>query len=89
MAACILLGALSGVMEAEVERIWQFMIPFAAVAAAPLASRRAVTWGIVAGVAMAYVVELRWDTTFSGVRQPLRAATTRACCRLADSRASR
>ena len=51
-------------MEAEVERIWQFMIPFAAVAAAPLASRRAVTWAIVAGVALAYVVELRWDTTF-------------------------
>jgi hypothetical protein len=63
-AACIVLGALSGVMEAEVERIWQFMIPFAAVAAAPLASRRAVTWAIAVGVAMAYVVELRWDTTF-------------------------
>ena len=64
VAACIVLGALSGVMEAEVERIWQFMIPFAAVAAAPLVSRRTVGWGIVAGVAMAYVVELRWDTTF-------------------------
>ena len=45
VAACIVLGALSGVMEAEVERIWQFMIPFAAVAAAPLVSRRAVTSG--------------------------------------------
>jgi hypothetical protein len=62
--ACVVLAAASGVMEAEVERIWQFAVPFAAVAAAPLSSRRVVEVAVVVAAVQAYVIELRWDTGF-------------------------
>jgi methylthioxylose transferase len=39
LAAIVLAGALSGETKGEVERIWLFMTPFAAVAAAPAAAR--------------------------------------------------
>jgi hypothetical protein len=39
LAAIVLTGALSGETKGEVERIWLFMTPFAAVAAAPVAAR--------------------------------------------------
>jgi hypothetical protein len=39
LAAIVLAGALSGETKGEVERIWLFMTPFAAVAAAPAAVR--------------------------------------------------
>jgi hypothetical protein len=65
LLACVLLAALSGVIEAEVERILQFMVPFAAVAAAPLVrSRRWLAFGLAIGLAQAYFIEIRWDTTF-------------------------
>ncbi len=52
-------------MEAEVERIWQFLVPLAAVAAAPYAPAREWLWiGLAAGLLQAYAIELRWDTTF-------------------------
>jgi hypothetical protein len=47
VALCVLLSALSGVIEAEGERILQFLTPLAAVAAAPYArSRRWVFVGL-------------------------------------------
>jgi hypothetical protein len=64
LMACVVLAAASGVMEAEVERIWQFAVPFAAVAAAPLSSRRVVEVAVVVAALQAYVIELRWDTGF-------------------------
>ncbi len=64
LVACVVLAAASGVMEAEVERIWQFAVPFAAVAAAPLSSRRVVEVAVVLAALQAYVIELRWDTGF-------------------------
>lgn len=65
LIACLLLGVVSGVMEAEVERIWQFAVPLAAVSAAPLLrSRRWLVVGLALGLAEAYLIELRWDTTF-------------------------
>jgi len=64
LAACLLLGALSGVMEAEVERIWQFAIPFAAIAAAPLLGTRHARLLLAAGVVQAIVVQALYDTTF-------------------------
>jgi hypothetical protein len=64
LAICCLAAAASGVMEAEVERIWQFAVPLAAIAAAPVLTRRRVELAIVLGVLMAYAIELRWDTTF-------------------------
>ena len=65
LLACVLLAALSGVIEAEVERILQFMVPLAAVAAAPLIpSRRWLAIGLAIGLAQAYFIEIRWDTTF-------------------------
>ena len=65
LAICVIVGAASGVMEAEVERIWQFLGPLAAVAAAPYATGRRWVWaGLAAGLIEAYLIELRWDTTF-------------------------
>ncbi len=65
LVACLVLGAVSGVMEAEVERIWQFAVPLAAVAAASvLRSRRWLVVGLALGLAEAYLIELRWDTSF-------------------------
>jgi hypothetical protein len=64
LAGCLALAAASGVMEAEVERIWQFAVPFAAVAAAPLVSPRAARVAILLAALQAYVIEIRWDTTF-------------------------
>jgi hypothetical protein len=65
LLACVVLAALSGVIEAEVERILQFMVPFAAVAAAPLVpSRRWLAIGLAVGLAQAYFIEVRWDSTF-------------------------
>ena len=61
----LIVSAATGVIEAEVERIWQFLVPLAAVAAAPYATaRRWVVLGLAAGLVQAYVIELRWDTTF-------------------------
>jgi hypothetical protein len=52
-------------LQAEVERILQFMVPLAAVAAAPLIpSRRWLAIGLAIGLAQAYFIEIRWDTTF-------------------------
>ena len=65
LAACVVLAALSGVMEAEVERIWQFMIPAAAIASAPLLrSRRVLALVLMVGVAQAIGLELLFDTTW-------------------------
>jgi hypothetical protein len=65
LATCIVLGAASGVMEAEVERIWQFMVPLAAVAAAPLVrSRRWLVAGLGLALAQAYVIEILYDLSF-------------------------
>jgi methylthioxylose transferase len=65
LVACVALGAASGVMEAEVERIWQFLVPLAAVAAAPLVrSRRWLAVGLAVALAQAYVIELLWDLSF-------------------------
>lgn len=65
LIACLVLGVVSGVMEAEVERIWQFAVPLAAVSAAPLLrSRRWLVAGLALGLAEAYLIELRWDTSF-------------------------
>jgi hypothetical protein len=65
LVACLVLGALSGVMEAEVERIWQFAVPFAAIAAAPvLRSRRWLVVALVLALLEAYVIELRFDASF-------------------------
>jgi hypothetical protein len=61
LAAIVLAGALSGETKGEVERIWLFMTPFAAVAAAPAAAR----WrpepvlGLLAGQALAVEVLFR------------------------------
>jgi hypothetical protein len=65
LVACLVLGALSGVMEAEVERIWQFAVPFAAIAAAPvLRSRRWLVVALVLALVEAYVIEIRFDASF-------------------------
>jgi hypothetical protein len=65
LAACIAVGAASGVMEAEVERIWQFLVPLAAVAAAPLVrSRRWLAAGLAVALAEAYLIELLYDLSF-------------------------
>ena len=65
LLACLALAALSGVLEAEVERILQFAVPFAAVAAAPVVrSHRWLALGLALGLAQAYFIEVRWDTTF-------------------------
>ena len=65
LAVCVIVGAATGVMEAEVERIWQFLGPLAAVAAAPyVTGRRWLYAGLAAGLIEAYLIELRWDTTF-------------------------
>ena len=64
LLACVVLGVASGVMEAEVERLWQFVVPLAAVCAAAVTTRRWAAIGIAAGAAQALIVELRWDTTF-------------------------
>ena len=64
LVACGLLAVVSGVMAAEVERIWQFAVPLAAIAAAPTLGRRRVEVAIVLSVVMAYVIELRWDASF-------------------------
>ena len=65
LAACIVLAALSGVMEAEVERIWQFMVPAAAIAAAPLLrSRTLLVTVLVLGAVQAVALELLLDTSW-------------------------
>ena len=65
LAACLALAALSGVMEAEVERIWQFMVPVAAIAAAPLLRSRTLLVTVLAlGAAQAVALELLFDTTW-------------------------
>jgi hypothetical protein len=65
LLACILLTALSGVIEAESERILQFAVPLAAVAAAPFVrSRRWLVIGLAIGLAQAYLTELHWDAAF-------------------------
>jgi hypothetical protein len=65
VVACVLLAAFSSVIEAEGERILQFLTPLAAVAAAPYTrSRRWLVAGLVLGVLQAYLIELHWDTTF-------------------------
>ena len=57
--------ALSGVLEAESERILQFAVPLAAVAAAPfLRSHRWLAIGLAVGLAQAYLIEIRWDAAF-------------------------
>lgn len=65
LAACVVAAALSGVIEAEAERILQFLAPMAAAAAAiQLRSRRWLVAGLALGLGEAYVIELVWDTTF-------------------------
>jgi hypothetical protein len=65
LTACVALAAVSGVIEAEVERILQFLTPMAAAAAAvQVRSRRWLVAGLALGVAEACVIELLWDTTF-------------------------
>ncbi len=65
LVMCVLVAAATGVIEAEVERIWQFLVPLAAVAAAPYATARRWVWlGLALGLIQAYVIELHWDTTF-------------------------
>ena len=65
LVACIVVMALSGVLEAESERILQFAVPLAAVAAAPfLRSHRWLVLGLAVGLAQAYLIEIRWDSAF-------------------------
>jgi methylthioxylose transferase len=64
LAACFLVATLAGVMRAEVERLWQFAVPLAAIAAAPLTTRRQAVIIIALGLVQAYVIELFWDTSF-------------------------
>ena len=65
LVACVVVMALSGVLEAESERILQFAVPLAAVAAAPfLRSHRWLVLGLAVGLAQAYLIEIRWDAAF-------------------------
>jgi len=61
LAAIILAGALSGYTKGEVERIWLFLTPLAAIAAAPALAkwRPAVVLGLLAGQALAVEVLFR------------------------------
>jgi methylthioxylose transferase len=62
LAAIVLTGALSGETKAEVERIWLFMTPFAAVAAAPAAARWRPAPVLVLLAAQAFAVEVLFRT---------------------------
>lgn len=66
LAACVVLAAASGVMEAEVERIWQFMVPTAAIAAAPLVASRPRLLALVLGLGAlaALAIEALYDTSW-------------------------
>ncbi len=65
LLACVAVTALTGVVEAESERILQFAVPLAAVAAAPfVTSRRWLTIGLALGLTQAYVIEILWDASF-------------------------
>ena len=65
LVACIVVAALSGVIEGESERILQFAVPLAAVAAAPvIRSHRWLAIGLALGLAQAYLIEIYWDASF-------------------------
>lgn len=61
LAACVL-----GATKGEVERIWQFLVPFACLAAAPLLvdRRRLLVVGVTLAAVQAAAVELFYSTTF-------------------------
>jgi hypothetical protein len=63
LAAIALTAALSGATKAEVERIWLFMVPLAAVAAAP-ALRRHPTAVLLLLAAQALAVEVLFNTVW-------------------------
>jgi methylthioxylose transferase len=61
LAAIVIAGTLSGFTKGEVERIWLFMVPLAAIAAAPVAVRwpPILTMSVLAGQALAVEVLFR------------------------------
>ncbi len=62
LAAIVLLATCSGYTKEEVERIWLFMTPFAAVAAAPYLRRLPPTLVVLVLAAQAVAVELLYNT---------------------------
>jgi methylthioxylose transferase len=64
LAAVVLVSALSGFSKAEVERIWQFLVPLAVVAAAPELGRARLRPVLVLLAAQAVAVEVFFGTTW-------------------------
>jgi methylthioxylose transferase len=64
LAAVLLVAAASGYSKAEVERIWQFFVPLAVVAAAPQLARLPVRAVLVALAVQAVAVEVLFGTTW-------------------------
>jgi len=62
LALIVLLATCSGYTKAEVERIWVFMTPFAAIAAAPHLRRLPLTLVLVLPAAQALATELLYNT---------------------------
>jgi hypothetical protein len=57
-------GAASGYTKGEVERIWLFMVPLAAIATAPVVGRWRLGWVLPVLAAQAVVVELAFATVW-------------------------
>lgn len=64
LAAVVLLAAMTGFSKAEVERIWQFLVPLAVVAAAPELGRVRPRRLLVLLACQAVVVEVLFGTTW-------------------------
>jgi hypothetical protein len=64
LAAVVLVAAASGFAKAEVERIWQFLVPFAVVAAAAEIDRMRLRGVLLALAAQAVAVEAFFGTTW-------------------------
>ncbi len=64
LAAVVLLGAITGFSKAEVERIWQFLVPLAVVAAAPELGRMHPRRLLVLLACQAVAVEVLFGTTW-------------------------
>ncbi len=64
LAVVVMLAALSGFSKAEVERIWQFLVPLAVVAAAPELERVKLRPALLLLAAQAVAVEVLFGTTW-------------------------
>ncbi len=64
LALIVLMGALSGYTKGEVERIWLFMVPLAALAIAPVLTRRHLTATIALLMVQACIVEYAFSTVW-------------------------